>query len=93
MDISALNKGSLRKAKVMLTAHNPDQFKMLEILYLRLGFSILIEWGHTHYYDNDGDLQQAPFNTTPFSNFFEKKDVGYQGFFDLNNDIKEERKR
>ena len=56
MEIQALNKGSIRKATLMLTAHNPDQFRIIELLYLRLGFSILVEWGHNMYYDNDGNL-------------------------------------
>jgi len=94
VDIQALNKGSIRKATLMLTAHNPDQFKILEILYLRLGFTILVEWGHTHYYDNEGDLQQmGNFSTTPFNTFFNSPGSQYEGFNALNDQIVEERKK
>ena len=82
-DVKSLNRGAVRKTTLMLTAHNPDQFKMLELLYLRLGFSILVEWGHTHYYNSDGDLQQSDFLTTPYNTFFDNSNKGYQGFFDL----------
>lgn len=94
LDIQALNKGSIRKATLMLTAHNPDQFRILELLYLRLGFTILVEWGHTHYYDSEGNLQQIDnFSTTPFNTFFNSAGSQYEGFNTLNDEIVEERKK
>lgn len=93
MEIQALNKGSIRKATLMLTAHNPDQFRIIELLYLRLGFSILVEWGHNMYYDNDGNLQSMGFSTTPFTKFFDAKGSGYEGFSDLNKKITKEREK
>ena len=52
-DIKSLNKGSLREANIQITCHNLQQFKVIETLYLRLGYSILLEWGHTFWYDNN----------------------------------------
>jgi len=40
------NKGSLRRAEVKIKAHNRVQFEIIDTLYLRLGFSVLLEWGH-----------------------------------------------
>ena len=50
------NKGSLRTAEVKIKAFNKDQFKIVDVLYLRLGFSMLLEWGHSMYYNNGGVL-------------------------------------
>ena len=55
--VEALNRGSLRKASITITAHNRLQFEMIETLYLRLGFTVLLEWGHTIYVDNSGKIQ------------------------------------
>ncbi len=93
MDIQALNRGSIRKAQLMITAHNPDQFRMIELLYLRLGFTILVEWGHSTYYDNDGNLQKMDFQTTPFNKFFDSAGEGYKGLKAIHSEIVNERKK
>jgi hypothetical protein len=55
--IKSENRGSLRRATVKLKAFNRVQFDIIDVLYLRLGFNILLEWGHSMYYDNKGVLQ------------------------------------
>jgi len=73
ISVQALNRGAIRKANISLKAHNPDQFRLIEALYLRLGFTILVEWGHTVYYDNDENLQlRQDFSTIPFEQFMNK---------------------
>lgn len=54
--IKALNRGSLREATVNIKCHNLQQFQIIEALYLRLKYSILLEWGHSLYFNNDGEL-------------------------------------
>jgi hypothetical protein len=51
------NRGSLRRAEVKIKAYNRAQFEILDVLYLRVGFHILLEWGHTLYLDSGGTLQ------------------------------------
>jgi len=41
------NRGSLRRAEVKIKAHNKEQFDIIDVLYLRIGFFVLLEWGHT----------------------------------------------
>jgi len=90
VNIKALNRGAIRKGQIKIKAHNPDQFRLLEVLYLRLGFTILVEWGHTIYYDNDGILQQYnDFATTPFSKFM----GGSSNFNAINESLVKERKK
>lgn len=53
MQVSHLNRGSIRKATVSLKAYNATQFSILETLYLRLGYTMILEWGNSHYIEND----------------------------------------
>jgi hypothetical protein len=50
------NRGSIRRGSVKIKAFNKTQFDIIDLLYLRLGFSVLLEWGHSMYYDNKGNL-------------------------------------
>lgn len=56
------NLGSTRTAIINLKCHNINQFDIIESLYLRLKYTILLEWGHTVYYDNGGTLVTNPIN-------------------------------
>lgn len=55
-EIKHANRGSIRQATVKIKAWNKIQFDIIDVLYLRLGFDILLEWGHTMWYDNKGEL-------------------------------------
>ena len=55
--IECINRGSIRKAKVTLKAYNKFQFDMIELLYLRLGYTMMLEWGFDKYIDTEGQLQ------------------------------------
>jgi hypothetical protein len=60
--IKSENRGSLRTAIINLKCHNTNQFDIIESLYLRLKYTILLEWGHTVYYDNNDTLVTNPTN-------------------------------
>lgn len=55
--LKCLNRGSIKKMEVNVIAHNTNQFNVIDTLYLRLGYSVFIEWGYDKYWDNNGDLQ------------------------------------
>ena len=59
VQVDALNRGSIRKASVNLKAHNRFQFDLIELLYLRLGFTMMLEWGWDKYLDENSALQQV----------------------------------
>jgi hypothetical protein len=44
--------GSLRQATISFKVWNMNQLNVIEALYFRLGYSMLLEWGHTQYYQN-----------------------------------------
>jgi len=48
-DIKTLNRGSLKKATVRIKINNKEQFDIIDLLYLRLGFTVLLEWGNSIY--------------------------------------------
>ena len=49
-------RGSLKTATIGIKAYNRTQFDIINMLYLSLGYSVLIEWGNAMYYDNDGNF-------------------------------------
>lgn len=49
--------GSLREAKVEFECHNRRQLEVLEMLYMRPGYMVLLEWGWCPFIDNNGDVQ------------------------------------
>jgi hypothetical protein len=53
-NIKSENRGSLRTATVGIKAYNKVQFDIISTLYMSLGYTMLIEWGNTMYYDNGG---------------------------------------
>lgn len=59
-DTKTLNRGTIRRANVTIVAHNRKQFEAIELLYLRLGYHVLLEFGHSSYLDDDGELQTQP---------------------------------
>lgn len=56
------NRGSIREGTIQIKCWDRTQFEILNILYLRLGFPILLEWGHTIIIDSNGEI-------TPTQNF------------------------
>jgi len=65
-DIKSKNMGSLREATVKIRANSEEQFKMIDNLYCRIGYTMFIEWGNTLYFDNEGKYQsQIPFTLIP----------------------------
>ena len=51
--------GSLRLATINFKVWNMHQLNAVEALYFRLGYSMILEWGHTQYYKNDGKFAQS----------------------------------
>ena len=51
ISIECLNRGSIKKATVNIKAYNKFQFGLIELLYLRLGYMMMLEWGWDKYVD------------------------------------------
>ena len=66
--------GSVRQATVNFRVSDKMQLDVMDALYFRPGFTLLIEYGHAKYIDNNGNLQSTeslmidPFKTTDKEN-------------------------
>ena len=60
--------GTLREATIEFTCYNMKQLDIMSALYMRLGFSVLVEWGHIPYIDNTGQLETKPVPLPFFKN-------------------------
>jgi len=56
-DIKSLNRGSIKKATVNIKCYSPEQFRILDDLYLRIGYTMLLEWGWAPYVNNKGEYK------------------------------------
>ena len=49
VEINDLNRGSIKKAQVNIKCHNRAQFDVIDVLYMRLGYTVCLEWGWNKY--------------------------------------------
>lgn len=82
------NRGSIRVATVNIKANDKISFEIIDVLYLRLGFSILLEWGNSMYFRNDGVLE-----TNPNNSLAEEFLDGSLNYLEFLGKIKEQRKK
>jgi hypothetical protein len=88
-DIKTLNRGSIKKATVKLKANNKQQFEILDLLYMRLGYTVLLEWGNSLFIDNKYGAKTILRNTLVEELFFTKEGKG--SYLDLLDPIEDKR--
>lgn len=72
------NNGALSETTIKIKAHSRLQFQIIDALFQRPGYSVLLEFGNTTYFDNNGKPTQAEFNTLPFNSFLNpNKNITY----------------
>ena len=79
-NIKSEARGSLRTATISVKANNRDQFELINTLYLRLGYLMLLEWGHNCYYKNDGTFVDD--TTVSLVDSFIEAKYTYNGFLE-----------
>ena len=82
-EIKCVNRGSIKKATVNIKCYSPEQFRILDVLYLRIGYTMFLEWGWSSYLDNKGNLisDYATLIESKEGFFNDKwKKTSYQGF-------------
>ncbi len=88
-DIRCMNRGSIKRATVQIKAFTPSQFHILDQLYLRIGYTMFLEWGHSIYLDNSGTLQKMEYTLIEKDNgFFQSTD-----YYDMLEKIEAQRKK
>jgi len=78
-DTKFRNRGSIREGNIQIKAWNKGQFEVINLIYLRLGFPMLLEWGHSIIIGEDGKIDSNP-NFSVSSDFLGKK-------FKTDNDV------
>ncbi len=70
--VKSMEMGSIKKANIKLKVFNKTQFDIIETLYMRLGYTMLLEWGDSHYLDPDspGDIIKPLGNTLLNKEFY-----------------------
>lgn len=96
-DFEYKNDGALAFASIKVKAFSKEQFQLLDILYQRPGYTCLLEFGHTAFLDNSGNIQYAGkgdynFNTRPFQKIFSSPGKD-NNFYNMAQDIESERKK
>ncbi len=87
-EIKTETRGSLKTATIQLMAYNQQQFDIIDLLYMRLGYSMLLEWGHSTYYTNGEVLEDSNKNSLAAS--FLSGQMNYDNYLDK---IAENRKK
>ena len=73
-DVQYLNNGALTKTTINIRCFSKRQFQLIDVLYLRPGYTLLLEFGHSAYLDNDGKLQSFnKFSTSPLRTLLNPK--------------------
>ena len=73
--------GSLREATIEFKVWNMQQLNVIEALYFRLGYSMLLEWGHNQFYTNvnkqggGGTFTTNTYGLDPFQKDLRKEKV------------------
>jgi len=70
-EIKCVNRGSIKKATINFKCYSAEQFRILDVLYLRIGYTMFLEWGWSPFLDNNGNL------ISDYSTLIESK----EGFF------------
>jgi hypothetical protein len=84
------NNGALSKATINIKCFSKKQFQIIDVLYLRPGYSLLLEFGHSTYLNNDGEYDSFEnFSSQPLRTLF---NPGSKTQYDIYREIKEARK-
>jgi len=76
VSIKTLTGGSIKKAEVTIKAYSIEQFHIIEKLYMRPGYSVLIEWGHSIYLHNEEGVKNwDTWLTAPYKQMFSAESV------------------
>jgi hypothetical protein len=86
-DIKCMNRGSIKKATVNIKCYSPEQFQIIDLLYLRLGYTVFLEWGNSIFLDGKGNIQRQSYTLIEEEDygFFSSvwKDSSYSGFLPM----------
>tara|TARA_R100000541_G_scaffold12302_2_gene20668 strand:- start:895 stop:4173 length:3279 start_codon:yes stop_codon:yes gene_type:complete len=100
MDFSYKNDGALSQASVTVKAFSRSQFQIIDVLFQRPGYTVLLEYGHSVFIDNKTKKTQYAgegdytFNTAPFTELFnDRNNTKKVSHYSLASSIYSEKKK
>ncbi len=88
--VKFINNGALSKTEVTIKCYSKKQFELIDKLYMRPGYTLLLEFGWSIYLNSKGGIQSYDeFNSPALRNFLN----GTKNQFELIKLIKTERKK
>lgn len=77
--VRSINRfGVLKEATITYNCWDVSQLQELELLYMRPGFTALLEWGHSIYAKNDGSYDRTPETVNSFFKGKNSKELVYK---------------
>jgi len=67
--------GTLKETTIDFVCHGMEQLHIMEALYMKLGFSLLVEWGHTFFIDNKTGKIESNVQPLEFYGIHTKEDL------------------
>ena len=75
-DVTYYNNGALSKTTINVRCYSKEQFQLLDALYLRPGYTLMLEFGHSQYLNNNNELVSFDsFYTPPMSEFLGNESI------------------
>ncbi len=91
--VKFLNDGALTKTEIQIKCWSKNQLALVDALYMRPGYTLLLEFGWSTYLDNDGNLQTYDNLYSPALSYLFDPNVTTANQHVLVNKIKLERER
>lgn len=76
------NNGSLKQAVVNMKCYTRSQFEAIEAVYLRLGYTMVLEWGNTLWFNNENEFKQTQAYSIPNILFKNQNEIDPQVIYD-----------
>ena len=80
--------GSLRQAKLSFVVHNLKQLEIMEMLYMRPGYPVVVEWGWSPFVRSDNQIDYTSYRIPPSILFSEH--VKQQHVYNKINQLKKD---
>tara|TARA_R110001592_G_scaffold39935_3_gene131304 strand:+ start:4454 stop:6868 length:2415 start_codon:yes stop_codon:yes gene_type:complete len=87
--VKFINNGALSKSEISIKCYSKQQFELIDKLYMRPGYTLLLEFGWSVYLDTNGNLQSYDGFSSPALRSFMS---GGSNQYDIIEKIKGERK-
>jgi hypothetical protein len=76
------NNGSLKQAVVNMKCYTRSQFEAIEAVYLRLGYTMVLEWGNTLWFNNENEFKQTQAYSIPNILFKDQNEIDPKVIYD-----------